>query len=170
MNRSAPTVARSALLGLALALGAFESVGAQGRRTVLSVTGLPLTVATTTADDFDALAVSLGSLAFTVDLTTNSGGGFSPRATTVEVRCGTPCPASGTLTVGSLEWRRTDLGVWNPLTTTFATIENRTATFGGTNDPWGNTVHWRYALTWTANPPTAATAFYLEFQLTVAAP
>lgn len=164
--------ARRACLALALACGAVATLEAQGnRRTNLTVTGLPLSVATTTTADFDALAVAIGSLSFTVDLTTNSGGGgFSPRSTTVFVRCGTPCPALGTLPVGALEWRRSDLGTWNPLTTAFVAIENRTATFGGTNDPWSNTVFWRYALAWASTPPTLATAFYLQFQLTVAAP
>ena len=168
----AACASRRAFVLLALASGAIASLEAQGsRRTNLTVTGLPLSVATTTTADFDALSVAIGSFSFTVDLTTNSGGaGFSPRSTTVQVRCGTPCPASGTLAVGSLQWRRSDLGTWNPLTTAYVTVENRTATFGGANDPWSNTVFWRYALSWTGNPPTAATAFYLQFQLTVAAP
>lgn len=168
----AASASRRALVLLALASGAIASLEAQGnRRTNLTVTGLPLSVATTTTADFDALSVAIGSFSFTVDLTTNSGGaGFSPRSTTVQVRCGTPCPATGTLAVESLQWRRSDLGTWNPLTTAYVTVENRTATFGGANDPWSNTVFWRYALSWTAHPPTAATAFYLQFQLTVAAP
>ena len=163
-------VLTAALLPL-LAIGA-ESLGAQGnRRTVLTLTGLPQSVATTTAADFEANAVAIGSFAFSVDLTTNSGGGgFSPRVTTVAVRCGTPCPASGTLPVSALEWRRSDLSTWNVLTTSYADIEVRTATFNGTNDPWGNTVFWRYALNWATNPPTAATSFYVQVQLTVAAP
>jgi hypothetical protein len=161
-----------AALSLALALVLARPLGAQGnRRTSLTVTGLPLSATTTTAADFDANAVSIGSFSFTVDLTTNAGGGgFSPRVTTVDVRCGSPCPASGTLPVGALEWRRSDLGTWNALTTAYATVESRTATFNGTDDPWGNTIFWRYALSWASSPPTAATAFYLQLQLTVAAP
>ena len=167
---SARALRRLVVAAVALALGAPSAVESQGRRTVLSVTGLPLTVTSTTAADFDAGSVTLGSAVFTVDLTTNSGGGFSPRLTTVDVRCGTPCPASGTLAAGSLQWRRNDLGVWNALTTTFVFVEQRTATFNGTNDPWSNTLFWRYVVSWTGNPPAAATAFYLEFQLTVATP
>jgi hypothetical protein len=163
---------RLVVLTIALAVGLPVRGGAQGnRRTTLAVTGLPLTATTTMATDFDAGSISLGSVAFTVDLTTNSGGGgFSPRVTTVQLRCGAPCPASGTLAVGSLEWRRADLGTWNALTTTYVTVESRTATFNGTDDPWGNSVFWRYLLAWTSNPPTAATEWRLEFQLTVSAP
>ncbi len=163
---------RRAFVLLTLACGAAAPLEGQGnRRTSLTVTGLPLSVATTTTADFDAGSVSLGSMSFVVDLRTNvGGGGFSPRVTTVQVRCGAPCPTSGTLTVGALQWRRSDLGVWNALTTAFVTVETRTAAFNGVNDPWGNSIFWRYALTWTGTPPTAATAFQLEFQLTVAAP
>lgn len=145
---------------------------AQGnRRTNLTTTGFPIGATTTTPVDYDAEFVSIGSTSFTVDLRTNAGGGgFSPRETTVRVRCGTPCPASGTLAVSGLEWRRADLGAWNPLTTAFADVEERVATFNGANDPWSNSLFWRYALTWTGTPPTAQTQFYIEFQLQVLAP
>lgn len=153
------------LLSLVVATGA-----AQPPRTVLTVSGLPLSVTNPTADDFDAGSVSLGSSAFTVDLTTNGGGGFSPRVTTVSVRCTSTCPSSGTLPVASLQWRRADLGTWNTLTTAFVAVETRTATFAGANDPWSNSIFWRYLLSWTTRPPAAATQFRLDFQLQVTAP
>jgi len=146
---------------------------AQNRRTVLTVTGLPSAVTTTTGDNFVNGFVPFGSVAFTVDLTTNNGGGgFSPRRTTVSVGCGTPCPTSGTLPLGALQWRRGDntLGAWTALTTAYAQVEQRVATFNGVNDPWGNTIDLRYVLSWTGTPPSAATSFRLQFQLTVAAP
>jgi hypothetical protein len=147
-------------------------LSAQGnRRTNVTTTGFTLTSGGASTTDYDAGSVTIGTTGFTVNLTTNNGGGgFSPRVTTVQVRCNTPCPASGTLALAGLQWRRTDLGVWNTLTTTFVTIETRTATFNGTNDPWSNSVVWRYALTWGGVPPTAATAFNVQFQLVVAAP
>ena len=162
------------VLPLAIALGcalASPLAGQGNRRTQLTITGAPLVATGTTATDIDAGSIALGSVAFSVDLTTNTGGaGFSPRVTTVSVRCGLPCPASGTLAVGSLQWRRSDLATWNALTTTFAIIEARTATFNGTNDPWSNTVFWRYVLSWTGSPPAAATTFNIEYDLTVTAP
>lgn len=146
---------------------------AQGqRRTQLNVLTAPVTVATTTALDFDAGSVALGSMGFQVDLTQNSGGGgFSPRVTTVNIRCAVPCPTSGSLAVSNLQWRRNDLGTWNTLSTTYAFVESRTATWQGTNDPWSNSVFFRYLLSWTGSPPTAAvTQFTIDVQLVVTAP
>ena len=82
---------------------------AQGRRTDLTVTGLPFTVTQTTPADFDAGFVILGTLTFTVDATSNQPS-FSPRVTTVNVRCFAPCPSTGTLNASRLQWRRGDLG------------------------------------------------------------
>lgn len=96
---------------------------AQGRRTVLNVTGFRLTTTGTSVADFDAGAVAVGSTNFDINLTT-----------------------------------------------TFVTIETRTATFNGTNDPWANSVAWRYALSYTGTPPRAATAYFVQFQLQVTAP
>jgi hypothetical protein len=146
-------------------------VAAQGnRRTTLTTSGFPLTATTSTTTDFDAGATTIGTTTITVDLTTNSGGGgFSPRVTTVNVRCNTPCPASGTA-AATLEWRLLPGGAWTPLTTTFAAVDSKTATFNGTNDPWASSIGWRYALTWTGNPPATATAFHIQFQLAVTAP
>lgn len=164
---------RTTLLLLVVATACLSGrADAQGnRRTNLTTTGFPIAATTTTPVDYDAGFIAIGSTGFTVDLRTNSGaGGFSPRVTIVRVRCGSPCPASGTLPVSGLEWRRADLGVWNPLTTAFVEIETRTATFNGADDPWSNSVFWRYALSWTGTPPTAQTQYFLEFELQVTAP
>lgn len=159
------------ILPLVVALLASDASAQGNRRTRMTITGHPLTVASTTVNDFDAGSVAAGSTQVTVDLTTNSGaGGFSPRVTTVRVRCNTPCPNSGTLAVSGLQWRRSDLAVWNALTTSFVTVEQRTATYNGSNDPWSRTVFWRYALSYTGTPPTAATSFRVQYQLQVTAP
>lgn len=166
---------RSGLVGLVAGLLAAASApaAAQNQRTSLTVTGLPLSVTSTVADDFEAGFVSLGTFTFTVDLTTNAGRppGFVDRVTTVAVRCGSPCPTSGTLPVGALQWRRGDQVTWTPLSTAWADVETRAATFNGSNDPWSNTVAWRYLVSWTGSPPTALpTTWQLELQLTVTAP
>ncbi len=169
---SAPLRPRRLLALLAWSLLPMAIAGAQGnRRTSLTVAGAPLVATGTTTTDIDAGSIALGAVSLTVDLTTNTGGtGFSPRVTTVQVRCRLPCPASGAAAVANLEWRRADLAVWNPLTTTFVTIESRTATFAGTNDPWSRQVFWRYTLGWTTTPPRSATVFNIDYQLTVTAP
>jgi len=169
--RMRPALRRVALLLAIVGLIAPE-LGAQGQRlSVLTLSGFPLTSTTTTVANFDAGFVSIGTTSFTVDLTRNAGGGgFSPRVTTVQVLCALPCPASGTLPPGALQWRRADLGAWNAIGTTGALVETRTATFNGANDPWGNSVDWRYALSWTGTPPTDATQFNIAFELVVTAP
>lgn len=163
---------RPALHLLALTLGAMalatpaEAQG--GRRTFLYVTGFPRT-ATSTVADFVAGFVTLGTVTFTVDATANNPN-FSPRVTTVNVRCFAPCPATGTLPSAALQWRRGDLGIWNPISTAYALVEQRTLVFGGANDPWSNTIAWRFAVDWATHPPTAATSYYIQLQLVVAAP
>jgi len=167
----APVWLRTALLGFALAAPLVKAEAQGNRRTTLALALFPLAVTSTSANDFDAGAVALGSTTFTVDLTTNAGmGGFSPRVTEVAVTCAAPCPNSGSLAVSGLQWRRNDLGTWNSLTTGYVVVETRTATFNGTNDPWSNTLQWRYVLSWTANPPTPATQWRVSMRLTVTAP
>lgn len=160
----------AAVCAVSLAAAAPRAAAAQLAFTRIDVTGFPLTNTGPSITDFDAGSVSLGSTVFTIDLTLNLLGNFSPRVTTARVRCNPACPASGTLPLAGLQWRRSDLATWNTLTTTFAEIETRTAAFGGTNDPWSNTLFWRYLLSYTGTPPTAATAFNIQFQLQVTAP
>lgn len=165
---------RSALCAVALMLGSsvcvpLDAHAQGGRRTFLYITGFPFTVTGTTLADFDAGAVTLGTITFQVDATANNPA-FSPRATTVNVRCFAPCPSTGTLAAAGLQWRRGDLGTWNPLTTTLALVESRNLVFNGANDPWSNTIQFRYALAWATTPPTPVTQYRVELQLVVAAP
>jgi hypothetical protein len=145
--------------------------GAQGgRRTSLTMTGWPLTLASTSGNDFEAGFVMLGSTTFTVDATSNSGSQFPNRSTTVEVQCAGGCPESGSLSVGDVQWRRADQVAWTSLTTNFVAIEQRDLVFDGVNDPWGQSMQWRYLLSWTGSPPTAASQFRVRFRLLVTAP
>lgn len=164
----------AAIRPLALAVGVLALAAPEGaaqmggRRTFLTITGLPLTVAGTTAAQFEAGSVTLGAFTFTVDLTANNPN-FSPRATTVQIRCFAPCPTSGALSPTALQWRRGDLATWNTLTATFVTVEQRTATFNGANDPWSNTIALRYLLDWATAAPTTG-EMRIQMQLTVTAP
>jgi hypothetical protein len=164
-----------ALLCGALALSAVPA-GAQGgpppgvgRRTAITVSGLPFNVTAITPADFDAGFVILGTMNFTVDATGNNPA-FSPRVATVNLRCFAPCPATGTLAATGLQWRRGDLGTWNALTTTLTLVQSRPMTFNGANDPWSNTVQFRYLLSWATTAPAPVTQFQLEVQLVVTAP
>jgi hypothetical protein len=157
-----------ALLALLVAALATRAVEAQAR-TQLTVAGWPLSATSTSAAEFEAGAVALGSTAFTVDLT-DTNKPLGNRSTTVEVQCVPACPRSGTLPVAGLQWRRDDQATWTALTTTYTIIETRVATWNGVNDPWSRTMFWRYALTWAGNPPTAESEFRISYRLTVAAP
>lgn len=169
--RSASSLAARLLPVLLLVLAGDDAAAQGNRRTQMTIAGFTLSATGTTVLDFDAGSVSLGSTTFNVDLTTNAGaGGFSPRVTRVSVRCNTPCPNSGGLSLAGLQWRRADLGTWNTLTTAFVLVEQRTAAFNGTNDPWQNSMFWRYVLSYTGTPPTSATAFRIQYELQVTAP
>lgn len=157
-----------ALLALLVAALATRAVEAQAR-TQLTVSGWPLTSTTTSAADFEAGAVALGSSTITVDLT-DTNKPLTDRSTTVDVQCVPACPRSGTLPLTGLQWRRDDQATWTALTTAYVIIESRTSTWGGVNDPWSRTMYWRYVLTWAGNPPTPQSEFRLRFRLTVAAP
>lgn len=153
-----------------VALGARELDAQGNRRTNITITGFPLTVPSTTIAQFDAAAIIIGNTTFTIDLRTNTGaGGFSPRVTTVRVNCLAPCPTTGTLPVGGLQWRRTDLATWNALSTTPVVVEARTAAFNGANDPWSNSMQWRYAANWTTTAP-GTSSFRIQYELVVTAP
>lgn len=143
---------------------------AQLWQTNLAVAGWPLTVTTTSGADFEAGFVALGTTTFTVNATSNLFSLRTNRVTTVGVRCVAACPRSGTLALAGLQWRRNDLATWNTLTTAVVTVEQRTLTYNGTNDPWSNSVSWRYLLDWTATPPTAASQFRVQFNLVVTSP
>jgi len=156
---------RALLAGLLVSVS--QDAGAQ--RTVLSLSGWPRTVTSTSATDFEAGFVLLGATTFTVDATTNTPV-LTSRSTTVAVQCVPACPRTGTLPLAGVQWRRNDLATWNTLTTAYVPIETRTLVFGGVNDPWTQTLQWRYALNWATNGPTAASQFRIRFRLTVAAP
>jgi len=159
-----------ALGALCAALAVIPATDAVAQNTRIDLSGFPLQVTSTTGADFEAGSVALGSTGFTVDART-SNGPFTTRTTTVSVYCGAAnCPQAGTLQETSLQWRRADLAVWNTLTTAPVTVETRNITFNGVNDPWGNTLVWRYLLNWTTNPATAMTRWRIRFQLTTTAP
>ena len=136
--------------------------------TTLSVAGFPLLFPTPTGADFVAGFIQSGTgTTFTVNATL---GVLTQRTTIVSVRCGTPCPATGTKPLASLQWSRQDLGTWQTLTTTDAFVEQRVVFRNALNDPWSNTLNWRFLLDWTGDPPSANTRFNIRFTLTVTVP
>lgn len=157
------TLVLGAALGFCLASAAAPAAAQQIR---LTISGLALTKTTTPPSDFDAGSAAWGSMSFLVDVRTNG----PEKVTTVSVRCATPCPATGTLSLSRVQWRRADLGTWNTLTTSYVDVESRNARRNVLNDPWSNSIYWRYLLDWVATPPAGPSRFNLQFQLTVSAP
>jgi hypothetical protein len=157
---------RAALLPLLLALAAPAFGVAQS--TSITVAGFPLVFPTPTGADFVAGFIqSTSGTPYTVDATLGAAG---QRTTIVSVRCSAPCPAIGSKPLASLQWSRQDLGTWQTLTTTDAFVEQRVVVFNGSNDPWSNTLNWRFLLNWTGDPPGGQSRFNIRFTLTVTVP
>jgi hypothetical protein len=156
-------LAAAALPGL-LAPGAAR---AQSLSTSLTVSGFPLAVAPTGADFLGGYAQTSAA---GFEVATTSGPANQARSTTVEIRCALPCPTSGTKALSSLSWRRGDQGAWAQLTTSDVVVEQRSVTRGGLNDPWGNTLLFRFSLAWAADAPGTVSTYEIVLTLTVTAP
>jgi hypothetical protein len=143
----------SAAIALALTLFA-SSLAAQ--KTILTVTGGTLTFPAPTAADFDAGYINSPTGAtFTVNAQTGGS-----RTTTVTISS-TSATLGGGKVIGELQWRRSDLAVWNSMAVTDAQVEQRVQVRNGLNDPWNNTIFFRMLLNWTTDPPATYTANYV---------
>jgi hypothetical protein len=132
------------------------------QRTRMTVSGFPINFPTPSGADFDAGFIeSATGITFTIDAQTGSN---TQRTTTVMIRCGAPCPTTGTKSLSELSWRRADLGTWNPLTTTNDVVESRLVfrnqPLPASNDPWSNTLYFQFALSWLGDPPSATPNSY----------
>jgi len=143
-------------------------VAAHAQKTQLTVSGYPIAFPSPTAADYTAgFITSTGSLLFTVDATS---GNSLQRTTSVSIRCAAPCPATGTKPLNTLQWQRPG-GPWTTLTTTNALVESRAVLRGLVNDPWSNTIDFRFTLGWTTDPPSAsANTYNIILTLTVTVP
>jgi hypothetical protein len=133
-----------------------------------TASALPFTVTTTDGGHFEQGFVFIGSITYTVDVINNNN---TLKSSTVQIQCSGTCPRSGTLPLAGLQWNRADQpGVWNTLTTAYASIEQKNIQRNVLNDPWGNTLNFRYVLSWTGTPPTAVTQYRIRFRLVIANP
>jgi hypothetical protein len=139
---------------IAFALVAMASPLA-AQKTSLTVTGGTITFPAPTAADYLAGFVnSTTGVTFNV----NSTNGVQ-RTTTISIRSTSANLGNGKA-IGDLQWRRTDLANWNPMTLSDAQIEQRIVINKGLNDPWSNTIFFRMSLNWTTDPPATYTANY----------
>ena len=147
--RSAST---SAAISLALALCA-SPLAAQ--KTILTLAGATITFNAPTATDYIAGYIdSPTGVTFTLNAQTGTS-----RTTTVSVRS-TSASLGGAKVIGDLEWRRSDLAIWNPITLIDAPVEQRVQVKGVLNDPWTNTIFFRMLLNWTTDAPATYSANY----------
>lgn len=143
----------SAAIALALTLFA-SSLAAQ--RTILTVAGGTVTFPAPTAADFDAGYIdSPTGATFTINAQTGAS-----RTTTISISS-TSATLGGGKVIGELQWRRSDLAVWNSMAVTDAQVEQRVQVRNGLNDPWNNTIFFRMLLNWTTDPPATYTANYV---------
>lgn len=163
-------VSMSSTLAACILLAAFAPAAsrAQPVRTTLTVSGFPTAVAAPTGTDFLNGSIQSAPITFTVDAT--NGPALTTRTATVSIRCALPCPNSGPKTLASLQWRRGDLGTWNGLTTSDVVVESRSMTINVSNDPWANTILFRFLLNWTTDAPGSTSVFRVTMTLTVTSP
>lgn len=149
------------------------ATAAHAQRTRMTVTGFPVNFPAPTGADFSAGSISSSTgITFTVDAQT---GPISQRTTTVFIRCGAPCPTTGTKPLGDLKWRRGDQANWTVLTTTDALVESRlmfrNQPLPASNDPWSNTIFFQFALGWLSDAPAAtANSYNIIMTLSVTVP
>jgi len=125
------------------------------QKTSLTLTGGTIAFPAPTAADYIAGYVySTTGVTFTLDATT----GVS-RTTTVSIRSTSANLGNGKV-IGELEWRRSDLATWSPITLSDAQVEQRIMIRNVSNDPWSNTIFFRMKLSWTSDAPGVYSANY----------
>jgi hypothetical protein len=145
----------STIAAISLAVALFASP-LEAQRTILTLTSGTIAFAPPTATDYDAgYTDSPTGVAFAVNAQTGTN-----RTTTISIRSTSASLGSGKA-IGELQWRRSDLAVWNSITLTDAQVEQRVQVRNGLNDPWGNTIFFRMLLNWTTDPPATYTGNYV---------
>jgi hypothetical protein len=145
----------STIAAISLAVALFASPLA-AQKTNLTLTGGTIAFAAPTAADYDAgYKDSPTGVTFSVNAQTGT-----IRTTTILIRS-TSASLGGGKAIAELQWRRSDLAVWNSITLTDAQVEQRVQVRNALNDPWGNTIFFRMLLNWTTDPPATYTGNYV---------
>lgn len=155
LDSGARTVAMVALATIQLTAFSASAV-AQNPKSDLSLTGATITFPAPTATDYiNGYVYSASGVGFTVD----ASNGNQSHTTTVRIKATSPNLGNGKA-IADLEWRRSDLTGWIPISLTDAQVEQRVQVRGGINDPWTNTIFFRLKLSWTADAPATYAANY----------
>lgn len=152
LRRRVCGVSTSAAISLALALFA-SPLAAQ--KTSVGLAGGTITFPAPTAADYIAGFVNSAT---GVTFTVNSLNGVQ-RTTTISIRSLSANLGNGKV-IGDLQWRRSDLAVWNSITLTDAQVEQRVVVNKGLNDPWNNTIFFRMVLNWATDAPATYSGTY----------
>ena len=137
-----------------LALVAASS-GAQFPKSVMTLTSTVVFPAPTANDYAAGFVNSTAGVTFNVNATV----GAQPHTTTVLIRS-LSASLGGGKPIAHLQWRRSDLAIWNDLTVANVQVEQQTQILNILNDPWGNTIFFRMLLNWTTDPPATYSANY----------
>lgn len=140
---------------LAVALVAMTACTAEAQRLRLTITaGAPIAFPTVTDAHYLAGSVTATTpLGFSVQLAGGNAGAL--RTGIVSIRAATAV-MGGSKPISDLQWRRSDLGAWNSLTTSNVTIESRTMRRNpALNNPWTNSVVFRTLLAWANDGPAS---------------
>ena len=135
-------IGRLGLLGVLLA-ATVSRAELHAQNTTLTRTGFNGNFGNSTVATFDAGFDEAGSsVTFTVAITTSA----ASRKTNVYISA--TAATIGSNPISDVLWRRNDLGVWNPLTTTPVLVESRTIAGVGTS--WANGVVLRIQYPWNS--------------------
>jgi len=157
---------RARRLLLAAALAAALGGRAASAQVQLTVGGGPVNFSAPTVTDYtNGFVLDATPLSYTVNIQADLN---TQRTSIIEISS-TSANLGGGKALSDLQWRRSDLGTWNALTTSPATVESRPIRNGTLNDPWSNSVVFRLLLSWTADGPATHTA-NITVTLTVTTP
>lgn len=151
------------LLGALLVPGALQAQGTES----MTLSATTVTFPTPTVTDFDNGFLT-ASTSVTYTVATSGGPPGTSHTATISVKSSS-ANLGGGKAIGDLQWSRADLGTWNSMTTTNATVEQRTLVRRGLNDPWSNTVNFQMLLSYANDAPGTHSAT-LVFTLTITTP
>lgn len=148
---------RGFTIGVAITMVGFAlPAAAQNPATSLTVTGGTITFPAPAATDYlNGYVYSAGGVGYTIDAT--SGG--QSHTTTIRIKATSPNLGNGKA-ITDLEWRRSDLTGWVPISLTDTQVEQKVMVRNGLNDPWSNTIFFRLKLTWATDAPATYAANY----------
>jgi hypothetical protein len=146
-------VSASVAMALAIIAGPLQ---AQNPKTDLTLGGSTVTFPAPTATDYvNGYVYSTTGVTYTI----NATNGATSHTTTISLRA-TSANLGGSKPLTDLEWRRSDLAAWNPISSTNTQVEQKIVVQNLLNDPWNNTIFFRMKLSWTADPPATYAANY----------